>query len=148
MTDKNEGIILSSGTIIASQIAVGQGATAKATHIGSGSNVNIRSELTDVQQSAGASDAHIEELQALLQVLKERLRSAPSDKSYEAEAVAAQAAQLIEGATKDKPNRTLLQVLANGLKQTAEFLNDSIPGAVSIAGQIVTLVGRIHGLTP
>jgi hypothetical protein len=84
-------------------------------------------------------------LPTLSRTLTEHLRSAPGDKSDEAAAVAAQAARLVGEATAEKPNRTLLQVLSSGLKQTAAFLKDSVPDAFTIAGQITSLVARLHG---
>jgi hypothetical protein len=124
MAGRNEGIIVTNGTISATQIAVGRGASNTLTQTG-----------------------HGEDLQALLRTLTELLRQTPAEKSEEAEAVAAQAAQLVEAAGKEKPNRTMLQVLASGLKQAASFLKEAVPDAVTIAGQIASVVARLHGLS-
>src|SRR4051794_34568859 len=84
---------------------------------------------------------------ALLQKLAAALQSAPADKAEHAEAVATQAAQLIEAAKSEKWNKTTLKVIGDGLKQTAKFLKDSVPSAISITGQIVTVVRTIFGIT-
>jgi hypothetical protein len=113
-------------------------------------NVNVESTLTNVQMSVGAiaaaSDADKKQLQDLLKQLNDALKQVPAEKAEQAEAVATQASQLVETAAKDKPNKTMLQVVGNGLRQTADFLKDAIPSAVTIAGQIVSLIGKIHGI--
>jgi hypothetical protein len=151
MTGRNEGIIVSGGGgVQVDQLAVGRGAKVNAMYVGSGSNVNVGSRLTGMQQLAGntaASDGvDDQDLPALLNTLMKHLESAPANKSDEAGALAAQASQLVEAAGKVHPNRTFLQVISSGLKQTATFLTDAVADAVTVAGQIVNLVARLHGI--
>jgi len=148
MAKKNEGIMISGGTMSAGQVAVGQNATATSTHFGSGSNVNMDSNLINTQQSASANEHKLTDLPALLTALKEVLNDIPKEKSDEAEAIVAQATQLVDVATKDKPNRSILQVLSSGLKEAATFLKDSVPDALKIASQITSIVARLHGISP
>jgi hypothetical protein len=151
MTGKNEGIVVSGGNVRAGHLAVGRGARVDAMDIGSGSNVNVGSSLTGMQQTAGemaaGGGAEEQDLAALLEILTKILNTTPTNKSEESEALAAQAAQLVEAAGKDHPNRTMLQVISGGLKQTAEFLKDAVPAAVKVTGQILDVVARLHGLS-
>jgi hypothetical protein len=150
MSGKNEGIVISGGGIRANQLAVGRGAKVETMLAGGGANLNIGSRLTGVQQTAGttASTTHTdkEDLRGSLKTLAELLEKVPTDKSDEAKVVSAQAAQLVEAAVKDNPNRTMLQIIGKGLKDTAEFLKDAVPGAVDVVGKIVSLVAKLHGI--
>ena len=147
MNKRNEGIIVTNGTFTAEQVAVGRNSSATTLHAGAGSNVNLDSHLAGVEQSATGRRGEGADLKELHQTLTELLRAAPGNKQEEAEALAAQASQLVEAATKDKPNRTMLQVLSSGLKQTASFLKDSVPDAFTIAQQIASIVAKIHGIS-
>jgi ElaB/YqjD/DUF883 family membrane-anchored ribosome-binding protein len=150
MSGKNEGIAISGGGIRADQLAVGRGAKIETMRIGGGANVDIGSHLTGVQQTGGATpsatSADEQDLQELLKTLTALLEKAPADKSDEAQALSAQAAQLVETAAKDNPNRTMLHILGKGIKDTAEFLKDAVPGAVTVAEKIVSLVVALHGV--
>jgi hypothetical protein len=151
MVKKNEGVVVSGGDIRAGHFAVGRGAGVYATEISGGSNANIGSRLTSMQQTGGAvvggSGGEEQDLATLLEALIKVLNTAPANKSEEAEALASQAAQLIEVAGKNHPNRTMLQVISGGLKQTAEFFKDAAPAAVKLTGQILDVVARLHGLS-
>jgi ABC-type nitrate/sulfonate/bicarbonate transport system substrate-binding protein len=127
MTTRNEGIIMGRGTLTATTLAVGRHARAE-TH-----------------QAGGAEEAERQEIARLLAALQEALRAAPAGRAEEAEALAAQAGQLAQTATQEQPNRTLLQMLGRGVAQTAELLRDTLPDAVGLAGQLATLVARLHG---
>src|SRR4051794_12990627 len=85
-----------------------------------GSNVNIKSTLTNVRQSIGqlpADPATKDELQSLIQQLNEILQKASPDKAEDAEAVALQAQELVDKAKKDKPNKTLLRSAGETFKR-------------------------------
>jgi hypothetical protein len=131
MSGRNEGIIMSGGSLTAGQLAVGRGATTQQNGTGA-----APLDPAEAQR----------ELQALLAQLTQALKAAPATHAEESEAVAAQATQLVRVAAKPEPNRGLLQVAASGLHQTAEFLKDVVPNAVVVAGQIVTLISRLHQL--
>lgn len=164
MAKKNQGVIVTNGSIQADQLVVGPGASAEktvhvrsvdqsrheTTNISNSSNINVKSTLTNVQQTVGGmaagSAAQKEALRALLATLGDALQKVPPHKAEEAEATAAQAAGLVEAAAKGAPNRTMLKIIAGGLKETANFLKEVAPDAVTVAGQIVALVGKIHGM--
>jgi hypothetical protein len=113
------------------------------------SNLNIKSTLTNVQQKIGAlpgSDrSGQEELQALIGQLQQVLEGIPEDLKEQAEAVAASAQALVENARASSPNKTLLEINGEGLKQAAGAIGSAAPGVVSIAAQIVTAVLHIRG---
>lgn len=114
------------------------------------SNLNIKSTLTNVQQTVGAmpggDDTARQELQALIVQLNQALENIPQNLKEEAEAVAASAQALVENAKAESPNKTLLQITGDGLKQAAENLAGVAPTIVSIASQVVAAVMRMRGL--
>ncbi len=115
-----------------------------------GSNINIKSTLTRVSQRVvnlpQTDQTAKDELQALLVQLNETLQQAPPDKAEEAEAVAKSAEQLFATASEEKPNKTLIQITGEGLKQAAQTLAKVMPTALTTATQIVTLISKLHGM--
>jgi septal ring factor EnvC (AmiA/AmiB activator) len=112
--------------------------------------LNIKSTLTNVQQSVGSistdDEAARQELQSLIGQLGQALERIPESQKEQAEAVAASAQALVETAKSDKPNKTLLQISGEGLKKAAENLAEVAPAVVGIAGQVVAMVMRMKGL--
>lgn len=114
-----------------------------------GAIVNIKSTLTNVQQSVG--DIHSDnedarkELEALIGQLSEALEKVPAEKQEQAEAVAQTAKMLVDTARAEKPNKTMLQVSSEGLKQAAQNLAGVMPTVVTIAGQIVAAIAKLTG---
>ena len=114
-----------------------------------GAFVNIKSTLTNVQQSIGeihtTDETTRKELEALIEQLSEALQTVPAEKQEQAEAVAETAKVLVETAKAEKPNKTMLQISGEGLKQAAENLAGVIPTVAVIASQIVTTVAKLTG---
>lgn len=112
--------------------------------------LNIKSTLTNVQQSVGSISTSDEtarqELQGLIEQLSQALQNVPDNQKEQAEAVAVSAEALVETAKADKPNKTLLQISGEGLKKAAETLSEVAPAVVGIAGQVIALVMRMKGL--
>jgi ElaB/YqjD/DUF883 family membrane-anchored ribosome-binding protein len=112
--------------------------------------LNIKSTLTNVQQSVGSISTSDEtarqELQGLIEQLSQALQNVPDKQKEQAEAVAVSAEALVETAKADKPNKTLLQISGEGLKKAAETLSEVAPAVVGIAGQVIALVMRMKGL--
>ena len=112
--------------------------------------LNIKSTLTNVQQSVGSmptgDEAARQELQGLIEQLGQALEHIPESQNEQAEAVAASAQALVETAKADKPNKTLLQISGEGLKKAAENLAEVAPAVVGIAGQVIAMVMRMKGL--
>lgn len=114
--------------------------------------LNIKSTLTNVQQSVGALPASDEDARAQLESLIGQLSQALTSpkvqetKKEEADAVAASAQILVETAKAEKPNKTLLQSSGEVLKKAAENLAEVAPTVISIATQIVTAVLQMKGM--
>ena len=115
-----------------------------------GSIINIKSTLTNVQQSVGeirADDqAARKELEKLIGELSEALQKVPEKSKEHAEAVAETAKVLVDTAKAEKPNKTMLQISGEGLKQAAKNLADVMPIVATIAGQIVLTVVKLVGV--
>lgn len=115
----------------------------------SGAILNIKSTLSAVSQSIGAAP-HGEasaklQLQSLIAQLSAELQKAPPASAADAEAVAETAKAAVEQATKPQPNKTLVQISAEGLKQAAQNLAGVLPLVVSLAEQIAAALRRMVG---
>jgi ElaB/YqjD/DUF883 family membrane-anchored ribosome-binding protein len=112
--------------------------------------LNIKSTLTNVQQSVGSiptgDEAARQELQGLIEQLSQALQNVPDNQKEQAEAVAVSAEAFVETAKTEKPNKTLLQISGEGLKKAAETLAEVAPAVVGIAGQVIALIMRMKGL--
>jgi hypothetical protein len=112
-----------------------------------GAVINIKSTLTNVQQAVGdirSSDGDArKELGNLIGQLSENLQQLPAEHAEQAQAVAQTAEALVETAKADKPNKTMLQITGEGLKQAAKSLAEVMPAVVTIAGQIVMTVAKL-----
>lgn len=112
-----------------------------------GAVVNIKSTLTNVQQSVGDirtdDQAAREELETLIGQLSEALQKVPAKNQEHAEAVAETAKALVDTAKAEKPNKTLVQVTAQGLKLAAQNLVDVMPSVVTLAARIALIVSNI-----
>lgn len=112
-----------------------------------GAVVNIKSTLTNVQQSVGdirTDDQNArEELEMLIGQLSEALQKVPAKNQEHAEAVAETAKALVDTAKAEKPNKTLVQVTAQGLKLAAQNLAEVMPGVVTLATRIAVIVSNI-----
>jgi len=114
-----------------------------------GAMINIKSTLTNVQQSIGdihsSDETTRKELEALIGQLSEALQKVPAEHQEQAQAVAETAKALVDTAKAEKPNKTMLQISGEGLKQAAQNLAGVMPTVVTIAGQIVMAVAKLTG---
>jgi len=112
-----------------------------------GAIVNIKSTLTQVQQSVGeiksANPDDLQALEDLIGQLSEALQGAPPENQEQVEAVAQTAQALVETAKAETPNQTILQITADGLKKAAQNLAEVMPAVTTIAGQIVMMVMKL-----
>lgn len=111
-----------------------------------GANVNIKSALTNVTQTIGAlpdAEPAKAELEKLIKELNDALQQVPADKAEEAEAVAQSAELLVKTATEEKPNKTMIQISGEGLKQAAKNVAEVMPIVLTIAAQIVAAVAKL-----
>ncbi len=111
-----------------------------------GAIINIKSTLTNTTQTVNATPTLEpdlkEELTQLLEQLQEVLTQVPEDKGEDAEAVAQTAEALIESATTENPNKTMVKISGKGLKQAAKNLAAVTPTVVTIATQIVNAITK------
>ncbi len=112
--------------------------------------LNIKSTLSNVQQSVGAMPAVDEaarnELKDSIALLSQTLEQIPASLKEQSEAVAAAAKMLVDTANSEKPNRTMLEITGDGLKKAAANLAGVAPAVATIAGQVVATVLRMRGL--
>ena len=115
----------------------------------SGAIVNLKSTLNNVRQSAGqipgGDDEARRQLQNMIDSLSAELEKAPAAKAEEVEAVAQTAQVLVEQAKSGKPNKILLRVTGEGLKQSAKNLAEYLPSVLPLTIQIVSIVMKISG---
>jgi methyl-accepting chemotaxis protein len=114
-----------------------------------GSIVNIKSTLTNVQQSVGQirtdDQSARKELEKLIGELSEALQKVPEKNQEQAEAVAETAKALVDTAKSEKPNKTIVEITGEGLKKAAQNLAGVMPVVVPIAAQIVLAVMKLVG---
>lgn len=114
-----------------------------------GAILNVNSMLEDVTQTISSApsldQATKDELTRLVAQLRAELQNVPSGSESDAEAVAETAKDAVEKATTQKPNRALVQISANGLKEAAQNLAAVLPTVLPIAMQIVE---KIRALVP
>jgi hypothetical protein len=112
-----------------------------------GAIINIKSTLTNVQQSIGDIQTNDQEskeaLMALIEELSQALQSAPPEIAEEAEAVAQTAEVFVQQAAAEQPNKTMLKITGEGLKQAAQNIASVLPTVLGIASQIILTVGKI-----
>jgi hypothetical protein len=117
-----------------------------------GAILNIKSTLREVRQSVGeiqsADQVQMKELQGLIEGLSRALEGTPPEMQDQAEAVAESARVLVESAKSEKPNKTMIRITGEGLKQAAQNLAEVAPAVISIASQIVLAVLKITGSQP
>ena len=108
-----------------------------------GTIVNIRSTLTNVPQHVNEIPTEDvvarQELAQLIAQLSDVLQQVPESRQEQAEAVAQTAKVLVDTAKSEKPNKTLLQISGEGLKQAAQNVADAV------ATQIVATVMKVGG---
>ena len=114
-----------------------------------GAILNIKSTLSNVTQSIGTAP-HLDpttktSLTRLVNQLSTMLERVPPAQTADAEAVAETAKGLVEQATKEKPNKTLVQLSAEGLKTTAAYLAGVLPDITKVATEIARLAIALVG---
>lgn len=112
-----------------------------------GAVINIKSTLTNVQQSVGempAGDATDRaQLTNLIQQLSEILQKIPAEQQEYAQALAETTQALVNAAKQQKPNPTTVQITGAGLLQAAKNLASVTPLVLPLASQIVETVTRL-----
>jgi hypothetical protein len=81
----------------------------------------------------------------MIDSLSAELEKAPAEKKEDVEAVAQTAQVLVDQAKSGKPNKVLLRVTGEGLKQSAKNLAEYLPSVLPLTIQIVSIVMKISG---
>ena len=112
-----------------------------------GANVNIKSKLAHVTQTIGrlpgADPTAKAKLERLIRELNDVLQQVPPDKGEDAEVVAEFAKQLVDRANEEKPNRKMIQITGESLKQAAIDIADVMPTVLTITTQIIRTIDQI-----
>lgn len=102
---------------------------------------NYYSEVSFVINNSNLlDDTAKKELDELIKKLQESLNEAPASHTDEAVAVAETAKSLVEVGTKEKVNKPLFEVTAEGLKKAAENIGKVLPAIVPIVQAIIKLL--------
>jgi len=89
------------------------------------------------------NDSQMAELESLIQKLNDILQQVPLDRSEDAKAIAEITQTLIHKANEEKPNKPMLQITGDALKQAARNIADVAPVVLQIASQIVTTISML-----
>lgn len=108
--------------------------------IGIGENISIMISMDSIENQDMPQKA---ELMDLVRQLNEVLKQLPASKSDDAKAVAETAQTLLNKATEETPNKTMIQITGDALKQAAQNIADVAPTILHIASQIVTTIAML-----
>jgi small GTP-binding protein len=115
-----------------------------------GSNINIESMLEQVAQNVGSApnvdEAEKKQLVELIEQLKVELQKATPTKKEETDAIAESAKALVEAGTKAQPNKTTIQITAEGLKKASKNIASVMPTVLTITTSIIKTVFQIAGI--
>lgn len=107
---------------------------------------NINSKLNKVKQTIGSlpnsDDATRKELEQLVSQLAEALKEVPADQQEDAELVTELTGELVEATNQPQPKKRMLEIKGENLKKSAENLATVTPTVLTIATQIVMLIGK------
>ena len=113
-------------------------------HTGDNSIINFNSTLNSVTQSINISPTlpleSKQKLDALLAQLFDDLKELPSESEDDAEAVATMAKNLIENTMEEKPNKTMVEISAEGLIKAAKNISLITPNVLVTAQAIIEFI--------
>jgi len=119
-------------------------------HIGNHTIVNIDSTLNNVNQTITAANDMDEttkqQLKELVEQLNVELKKTPENNAGDAEAVADAAKALVDAGTKPNPNKSTIQITADGLKKAAQNIASVMPAVLTIATGIVRTIYQLNGM--
>lgn len=88
---------------------------------------------------------HIEkrELMDLVHQLIDQLKQAPLEKRGDVETIIKASRQLVSSAVQKKPNKSMLRIIASGLKQGAKNMADALPKVLDIVSKLIGIIGKL-----
>lgn len=93
-----------------------------------------------IHTSPGLNQSTKDELEKLIERLTQELAQIPKEKGEEAQAITELTKDLVDKATKENPNKSLVKITADGLLKAAENIEKIAPKVITIAKQIVALL--------
>lgn len=106
-----------------------------------GSILTAASQTIQVTTTLEATEK--DEIKNLLDQLQQHLQEVPGDFADDAEVVAEMAKSFVEGATKEKPNKKMLEITAEGLKKAAENIASITPQVLTTALAIIAFIDKL-----
>jgi hypothetical protein len=109
-----------------------------------GTIINFENTVTQYIDAAANFDrTEKRELTNLVHQLIDLLKQAPAERQEEVETVIEASRQLVSTAVQKKPNKTMLKVIASGLKQGAQSIADALPKILDIASKLIGIVNKL-----
>jgi hypothetical protein len=108
--------------------------------ISGGDNAQIKLDALHFNHLAGDNPSGKERLTQLVTELNRLLEQVPEEKKADAEAVATLTEDLVSKADVPAPNKPLVRITAEGMKEAAGALAGVVPAAVTIVNDITELI--------
>ena len=108
--------------------------------ISTGDNAQINLDALHFSHLAGNEPGDKERLTQLVTELNRLLEQVPEEKRADAEAVATLTEDLVSKADVPAPNKPLVRITADGMKEAAGALAGVVPAAVTIVNDITELI--------
>ncbi len=144
--DEIHGDKVSGDKVGGSKISVGNISNAQGIAIGDGAQVTLSHVQQQIGNMSNPNDAEKEALQNLIKQLEAALAKVPAAHKDDAEAVSQTTEALVAMAASEKPNKTMLQITGEGLKQAARNLAEITPDVLAVATSIVGTVLKLTGM--
>lgn len=108
--------------------------------ISTGDNAQINLDALHFNHLAGNEPGDKEKLTQLVTELNQLLTQVPEENKADAEAVATLTEDLVKKADAPTPNKPLVRITADGMKEAAGALAGVVPAAVTIVNDITELI--------
>jgi succinate dehydrogenase/fumarate reductase flavoprotein subunit len=112
--------------------------------ISTGDNAHISIGTQQLAALHNANEDDKATLQQLLEQLKAELAKVPAEQQAEVKPVVELTNGLIEQATTEQPNKTLLHITADGLVNATKAIASVIPLALPVATDIANLIKQLN----
>jgi hypothetical protein len=112
--------------------------------LSTGDNAHIQINAMNLDALPADDADQKAKLEALLAQLNELLQQAPLEKQDDAKAVAKTTENLIQEASAENPNKSMLKVTASGMKEAAQAIAGVVPSAIKVVKEISdTVMGMV-----
>lgn len=111
--------------------------------ISAGNNANITIGTQQITALPNASEDTKSKLKQLIEQLAQELKKVPADKQELAKEIAGIVESLLTHANAKEPNKTLLKITADGLKEAVKALVSVIPAVLPLATEIAKIIANL-----